>query len=65
MCKLDSLLSGISGSLVQHGGGFRVTKASVSGMDPLSELVMGAINSKCALVIYHFMLTIRFGLGSK
>jgi hypothetical protein len=37
----------------------------LSGMDPLSELVLRAINSKCAIVIYHFMLPNRIGLGSK
>jgi hypothetical protein len=65
VCKLDSLLSGIGGSLVQHWCGFRVTKTSLSGMDPLSELALRAINSKGALVFYYFMLQNRIGLGSK
>jgi hypothetical protein len=56
VCKLDSLLSGIGGSFGQHGYGFSVSKTSLSGMDPLSELVLRANNSKCAIVIYHFML---------
>jgi hypothetical protein len=56
VCKLDSLLSVLDCSLVQHWYCFRVTNTSLSGMDPLSELALRAINSKCALVIYHFML---------
>jgi hypothetical protein len=56
VCRLDFLLSVLDGSLVQHWYGFRVSKPSLSGMDPLSELVLRAINSRCAIVICHFML---------
>ena len=37
----------------------------LSGGGPLNKFVRRAINFKCALVIYHFMLTNRFGLGSR
>jgi hypothetical protein len=65
VCKLYFPLSGTSGSLVQHWYGFRVSKTSLSGNDPLIDLVLGVLNSKCALVIYYFMLQDKVGLGSK
>jgi hypothetical protein len=63
VCKLDSLLSVISCSLSKHGYCFWGTKTSSSGEGLLSELIWRVkINSKCAIVIYHFMLQDRIGV---
>jgi hypothetical protein len=43
VCKLDSLLSGIGDSLVQHWCWCRVTKTSLSGIGPLNGFVLRAI----------------------
>jgi hypothetical protein len=63
VCKLGSILSVICGSLSRPCYWFRGTKTSSSGRAQLSELVWRAkINSKCAIVIYHFMLQDRIGV---
>jgi hypothetical protein len=62
VCNLDALLSVICCLFSKHGCWFRGTKTSSSGRAQFSELVWRAkINSKGAIVMYHFMLQDRIG----
>jgi hypothetical protein len=65
MCKLDFFTKWHKWFTCAALVWIRVSKTSLSGNDPLSELVLRVLNSKCALMIYYFMLQDRVGLGSK